>query len=179
MPNRFLNVHPSLLPKYRGPAPDIGPILNQDTATGITIIILDALVDHGPILSQEEFKLTGNEYSRDLPDGKAGIGTKLFIRGGEILCKIIPDWLNGKITSKEQDHSQASFTKKLVKTDGQISINDNPKELWAKWRAFKPWPGLYFFDIENKRIKITKCRLENDVFTIEKVIPEGGKEIDY
>lgn len=172
LPDKFLNVHPSLLPKYRGPAPDIGPILNQDNTTGVTIIILDALVDHGPIVAQEEYNLDQAAYSRE-------VGTELFKRGGEMLCSIIPKWLQGEIIPLAQNHDKATFTKKLTKTDGEISLSDNSKELWAKWRAYKPWPGLYFFTKDNVRIKITKARFEDGQFIIEKVIPEGGKETDY
>lgn len=171
LPEKFLNVHPSLLPKYRGPAPDIGPILHQDTATGVTIIVLDELVDHGPILMQEKVELNGTEYAREM-------GARLFTRGGEMLCSLIPEWLQGKIVPETQNHNEATFTKKLTKDDGEINLEEDPKELWAKWRAYRPWPGLYFFK-NSLRVKITKARFENGQFVIEKVIPEGGKEMDY
>lgn len=170
-PKGILNIHPSLLPIYRGPAPDVGPILNQDNVTGVTIMLIDEDVDHGPILAQEKYNLTGHEFAKD-------IGEKLFILGANMLCKIIPKWLNDEIKPIEQNHNQATFTKKITKQDGEIKITNPDLELWAKWRAYYPWPGLYFFK-DNKRIKITKADFIDDKFIIEKVIPEGGKEIDF
>ncbi len=170
-PKGILNIHPSLLPLYRGPAPDIGPILNQDTETGVTIMLIDPDVDHGPILSQEKYNLTGNEFSKDL-------GEKLFIRGAEILSEIIPKWINNEIKATEQNHTLATFTSKITKLDAKINLDDNALELWAKYRAYFPWPGLYFF-VDNKRIKITKADFMDGKFIIEKIIPEGGKEIDF
>lgn len=167
----ILNIHPSLLPLYRGPAPDIGPIINQDKQTGVTIMLIDELVDHGPIIAQEKIELQGNEYSKDT-------GKELFILGADMLCKIIPKWLDNEINVLEQNHNQATFTKKITKQDGEINLADEPKILWAKWRAYYPWPGLYFFKDE-KRIKINQADFIDDKFIIKKVTPEGGKEIDF
>jgi methionyl-tRNA formyltransferase len=171
-PKGILNIHPSLLPLYRGPAPDIGPILNQDTETGVTIMLIDKDVDHGPILSQEKYNLTGDEFSKD-------VGEYLFTRGAEILCQIIPKWTNNEIQAKEQNHALATFTSKITKSDAEINPNDNPNDLWAKYRAYYPWPGLYFLDGNGLRIKITKASFVDGKFIIEKIISESGKEKDY
>lgn len=179
LPYGFLNIHPSLLPKYRGPAPLEGPILNGDTETGISIMLLDSLVDHGPILKTEEYPLIGNEFAKDL-------GTILFERGSEILCEIIPKWLSGEIKSIDQNHTDATFTKKIKKADALVNINDNPETLWAKWRAYYPWPGMYF-EIEHNnhkmRVKINSADYQNGQnggqFKILRVTPEGKHEISY
>jgi methionyl-tRNA formyltransferase len=168
----MLNIHPSLLPLYRGTAPVVGPLLAGDEKTGVTIIKLDADVDHGPILFQDERILIGNEKANQL-------GTELFYRGGELLASILPKYLGGNMTLEEQDHSQATFTKKIKKEDGLIQLTDDPIILWRKYRAYDVWPGIFFFDEDNKRVKITQAIFENGQFIIEKVIPEGKKEIPY
>lgn len=170
-----LNVHPSLLPKYRGATPLEATILNGDTETGVTILLVDAEMDHGPILAVEKFVLTGEEYYEELRDRTAKIG-------GEMLAKIIPDWLEGKITPEEQDHAQTTFTKKITKEDGLINLEDLAEINYRKVRAFTPWPGTYFFankDSEQLRVVIKKARLENGQLIIDRVVPEGRAEMNW
>jgi methionyl-tRNA formyltransferase len=170
--HKTINIHPSLLPKYRGPSPIEGAILNGDSETGVTVMLLDKEVDHGPILVQEKYKLNGTETAEEL-------SKILFTRGGELLAEILPAWINGEITPAEQDHSQATFTKKLTKEDGLVDLEkENAEMLYRKFRANIPWPRTFFF-IDKKRIIITKAKLENNNFVIEKIIPEGGKEQNY
>jgi methionyl-tRNA formyltransferase len=170
-----LNIHPSLLPLYRGPAPERGPILAGENETGVTVILLDALVDHGPIIAQEKYPLDENKNVTE-------VAKDLFTRGGTLLAEKIPEWIKGSIQPTQQDHSKATFTKKVKKEDGEISLNGNPRENYNKYRAYIDWPGVFFFkDMGDKklRIKVTQARFENDSFIIEKVIPEGKKEISY
>ena len=103
-----INIHPSLLPLYRGPAPILAPILNGDTGTGVTIIKIDEEMDHGPILAKEKIGLTGNEFIGELEQ-------KLAKLGGDLLVKILPDYISGKVKPVEQDHSSATFVKKATK----------------------------------------------------------------
>ena len=169
---KTINIHTSLLPLYRGPAPIEGPILAGDIETGVTIMMIDKEADHGPIILQEKYLLTDTETTPEL--------TKiLFTRGGELLAEVLPSWLSGKITPKEQDHSKATHTKKLTKEDGLIDPEKDGSEiLWRKYRAYMGWPGIYFFK-DGKRIKVTKAKMENGKFVIKKIIPEGGKEKSY
>lgn len=168
----MINIHPSLLPLYRGTAPVVGPILAGDIKTGVSIIKLDAEVDHGPILFQDERALTGNEKASEL-------GNILFYHGGEMLAQALPRYINGDINLHEQEHNLATFTKKIKKEDGLVHLTDDPITLWRKYRAYDVWPGIFFFDEDNKRVKITKAIFENGQFIIEKIIPEGKKEIPY
>ena len=169
--HKTLNIHTSLLPLYRGPTPVQGPILNGDKETGISIIVVDSDVDHGPIVSQEKYIISGNETEPEL--------TKiLFTRGGEILAEILPEWIKGNITPTEQDHSKATFTQKLKKEDGLIDLNDDALENYRKFRAYADWPRTFFFK-DGKRMIITEAKLEDKKFVIKKIIPEGGKEINY
>ncbi len=170
------NIHPSLLPLHRGPSPVEGAILSGDKETGVSIMLLDNEMDHGPILAQEKIPLSGNETAPELLE-------RLVKMGAEKLVKIIPDFANGKISPTPQDHTKATYTKKITKSDGEIKISEqqgkDEREMYQKYLAYFGWPGIYFFDENGKRNKITKARFENEKFIIEKIIPEGKNEIGY
>ena len=178
-----LNVHPSLLPTYRGPAPLQTAILDDNQSTGVSIMLLDSMMDHGPILAQAHVNLpTWPILFMDLKK-------TLAEEGARMLADVIPKWIAGTLEAKEQDHSKATFTKKITKEDGLIELSDpsapNPaldRQNFLKYCAYTPWPSVYFFiekDGKKTRIKITKARFENEKFVIEKVIPEGKGEIEY
>lgn len=166
-----INVHPSLLPLYRGPSPIVTPILNGDIETGVTIIKIDEEMDHGPILAQDKIPLSGNESREDLEKSLAELG-------GELLVKIIPEFIKNKIKPRAQDHKMATYVKKIVKANGEIKLEDDPVKNWRKFRAYSGWPRVFFFK-NGKRIIITDAVLENNQFVIKKVLPEGKKEIKY
>ena len=189
-----INIHPSLLPKYRGPSPIVSAILNGDTETGVTIIKIDEEMDHGPILAQEKIYLSGNELTEDLEKTLVELGGKLLV---EVISKL------PEVEEVEQDHSKATFVKKFSKADAEIKLEDDPTQNWRKFRAFHNNFRTYFFSVEGatpaksggqgsasggkdgKRFVITDAVLEDDPldpargkkFVIKKVIPEGGKEI--
>lgn len=166
-----INIHYSLLPKYRGASPVEAALLNGDTETGISIQQMEFKLDSGPILAEEKIEI-------GIDDTKETLRGKLIKIGGDLLCKILPDILSSKIEGKIQDESKATFCKKIKKEDGEINPNGDSKENWNKYRAYFGWPGVYFFK-DGKRIKITKAKYENNSFIIERVIPEGKKEINY
>ncbi|OGI65124.1 methionyl-tRNA formyltransferase [Candidatus Nomurabacteria bacterium RIFCSPLOWO2_01_FULL_39_18] len=166
-----INIHPSLLPRYRGPSPIVSTILNGDKETGVTVIKIDEEMDHGPILAQEKIPLSGNESLQDLEKSLAKLG-------GELLVKIIPEFIAGKIKPKEQDHSAAICVKKITKADGEIDPRGDPVKNWRKFRAYAPWPRTFFFK-NGKRIIVTDAVFENNQFIIKKVLPEGKKEITW
>jgi methionyl-tRNA formyltransferase len=135
-PKGILNVHPSLLPKYRGPNPIREVILNGEKETGVTIFLVDELIDHGPILKQEKIELSGDETYLELEE-------KLGKLGGKVLREIIIDYLEGKMKTIPQDESKATYTKKISKEDGFLSF-DEGYEIWQrKIRALNPWPSTY------------------------------------
>lgn len=166
-----INIHPSLLPLYRGPSPIITPILNGDLETGVSIIKIDKDMDHGPILAQEKMILHGDEMIEDLEK-------KLADLGGEMLVKIIPEFVEGKIKERDQDHTKVTFVKKISKGDAEIKLDDDPLTNWRKYRAYHSSPRVFFFQ-DSKRIIITDASLEDGKFVIKKVLPEGKKEIKY
>jgi methionyl-tRNA formyltransferase len=178
-----LNVHPSLLPMYRGASPVETAILEDNKETGVTIMLMDKEMDHGPILEQEFIDIT--EWPQKLILEK-----QLAEIGGELLSQIIPVWLSNEIMEQKQDHAYASFTKKIKKEDGLIEIKDlavdfpklEKRSVFLKVKALNPWPGVYFFvnhlDKPN-RIKITEADFVDGKTVITKVIPEGKKEMTF
>jgi methionyl-tRNA formyltransferase len=135
-PKGILNVHPSLLPKYRGPNPIREVILHNEKETGVTIFLIDELIDHGPILKQEKIGLLGDETYLELEE-------KLGKLGGKVLREIIIDYLDGKIKTIPQDESKATYTKKISKEDGFLSFDEGYETWQRKIRAFNPWPSTY------------------------------------
>ncbi|MDO8618876.1 MAG: methionyl-tRNA formyltransferase [Candidatus Daviesbacteria bacterium] len=133
-----INVHPSLLPKYRGASPIQEAILNGDKTSGISIIKIDEEVDHGPLIYQETLELS------EL-DNFDTLSNKMFQRSAEILPQIIEDYVSGKITLQEQAHSQATFCDRLTRESGyfDITIPPDAKKLDRMIRAFYPWPGVW------------------------------------
>lgn len=166
-----INIHYSLLPKYRGASPVESAILNGDTETGVTLQKMEYKMDTGPIIAQEKVKIESNEKAPDLRK-------RLIKIGGELLVKVLPDFLEGKIKPIPQDGSLASVCKKIKKEDGLIDLNDNPIKNYNKFRAYATWPRTFFFK-NGKRIIITDAVLENKEFKILKIIPESGKEVNY
>ena len=128
-------------------------------------------MDHGPILAQEKIALSGNESIQDLEKSLAELG-------GELLAKVIPEFIAGIIKIIEQDHRRATYVKKIVKADGEINLEDNPLKNWRKFRAYASWPRTFFFK-NGKRVIVTDAALENGQFVIKKVLPEGKKEVPW
>lgn len=165
-----INVHPSLLPKYRGASPVQSAILAGETETGVSIMLMDEQVDHGPILAQETTPIHQETYEE--------LHNKLAELGADLLVETIPKWVAGEITPKEQDHSQATFTKRFSREDGRIDWNQKPEYIDRQIRAFTPWPGAYTF-WQGKRIKILKAHLEQEKLVIDEIQMEGGKPMPF
>lgn len=174
-PYGIINVHPSLLPLYRGPSPIEAPVLNGDTKTGITIMQLDSGVDTGEIIIQEEILLSNQDTSEDI---------KAFViaEAPKMLIHTLNSVKQGNIVKHAQNNNFATHTRKWEKSDGQITDTDTDIEKWNKYRAFNYSFGVYFLKNEDgtlKRYKITLAELKDDKFNILKVIPENGREINY
>ena len=170
-----LNIHPSMLPLLRGPSPVRTAIAkDQRDAVGVTIIELDKKMDHGPIVAQARMEV--NQW----PIRGKILDEMLSREGGKLLSEIFEPWLNKKIIPKPQKHSSATFCHFLKKSDGEILDTDTDYEKYLKYCAYDGWPGTFFFDKNNKRIKITEAHMNKaGKFIIDKVIPEGKKEMKY
>lgn len=133
-----LNVHPSLLPKYRGPSPVPATILAGDKITGVTIIKMDEEIDHGPIVATKEISLTGQENFLFLIN-------KLFQLGADLLVEIIPDYMAGRMKPVPQNYAQATYCERLTRESGYFPIDNPPpnETLDRMIRAYYPWPGAW------------------------------------
>ncbi len=170
-----LNIHPSMLPLLRGPSPVRSGIAHDERESiGISIIELDAEMDHGPIVAQASIELSEWPMQGRLLD------TMLSHEGGKLLAEALPLWLSGKVSPEEQEHEAATYCNFIQKSDGELLETDNDYEKYLKYCAYDGWPGTFFFNSDNKRIKITEAHLSpSGEFIIDKVIPEGKKEIVY
>lgn len=147
----FLNLHPSLLPKYRGSSPIQTALLNGDAETGMSIIELTNKVDAGPIVVQKKLKIESSDNAETLHN-------KLAELGAELLVEVLPDYLAGKIKPKPQDDMQATYTKKIDREDGEIDWQKKAIEIKHQFQAFYPWPGSYCH-LDEKRLKIVNLSL--------------------
>lgn len=160
-----LNVHHSLLPKYRGPSPAPTAILNGEKISGVTIIHMNEQVDAGEILAQGKYRLKPDETTDSLL-------TQLNTLGGQLILPVIESYLKGTVKPVQQDESKATFTKRIKKEDGFIDLdNPPPPDLIDRMiRAYHPWPGVW-----------TKWQMANGLWRIVKFLPgnkiqlEGGK----
>ncbi|VGO14351.1 Methionyl-tRNA formyltransferase [Pontiella desulfatans] len=149
-----INVHPSLLPKYRGAAPIQWAILNGDAQTGVSIIYLAKKMDAGDILRQETFPLGVNETSATLHD-------KLSLLGSELLLEAIDDIRNDTVARTVQDEAQAVEIRKLAKEDGAIDWAQSAEAIRNRIRAFDPWPGSFCKLPNGEALKVWKAELED------------------
>jgi methionyl-tRNA formyltransferase len=135
-PRGVLNVHPSLLPRWRGASPIPAAVLAGDERTGVTIMLMDAGMDSGPVLSQTALAIGVNDTS-------ASLSERLSAAGAELLVETLPRWLSGEIEPAPQDNSQATTCPVLRKEDGAIDWRNSAPEIWRMVRAYNPWPGAY------------------------------------
>lgn len=166
-----INIHYSLLPKYRGASPVEEALLQGDSVTGVSIQQMAYELDSGPLIASCEVPIEKDETKTELLK-------RLTTIGAELLRDKLKDIFEKKITLNAQDGSKASFCKKLKKEDGLLDLGKDAVTNFNKYRAFQDWPGTYFF-VNGKRVKIKKAKYENDSFIIERVVPEGKKEISY
>jgi methionyl-tRNA formyltransferase len=168
-PKGIINIHPSRLPQYRGPTPGQTAILLGDVRTGVSIILLDKEVDHGPLLGQEEEEILAHDTATSLYN-------RLFAKGVALLQVVLPAYLSGELKPIEQDHSKATFTKILTRESGYIDSDHptSPGLLDRTIRAYYPWPGVWTkWHMENEKEKIVKF-LPNKIIQVE-----GKKPMSY
>lgn len=175
-PKGIINVHPSLLPKLRGPSPFEFTILNDmKDEVGVSIMLLNSGMDEGPILSQKKIELT------NWPVSKSTLYNILTKEGAELLSQTLRAYLSGNIEPKPQE-GEATYSRIIEKQDGELDLATDPYKNFLKYKAYEGWPGTYFFVEKNGqkvRVKITEASFEDNQFKILKVTPEGKKEIEY
>lgn len=176
-----LNMHPSILPRHRGPSPIESQILTEELGenVGVSIMLLDAEMDHGPILAQ-----TNNlsELAGRWPIKASELRPLLADVGGKLLTEVITDVEAYIAQAREQDHSQATFCKKITKEDALLDLTNDPETNYRKILAYDVWPRAYFFTTRHDkqvRVIVTDAALEDGVLVLKKVIPEGKREMTY
>ena len=166
-----INVHPSLLPRFRGPAPVPFTILAGEDKTGVTIIQMDEKMDHGQILAMEQITLHGDENTPELL-------MRLMKLGAEMLLDVIANTVSGKQIATEQNHNDATFSKMLTRDDGRLPIRESPI-VWERMvRALNPWPGVWCEVLQNDkptRIKIHDAHLSGTGDTSDTIREIDGK----
>ncbi|HWB34075.1 MAG TPA: methionyl-tRNA formyltransferase [Candidatus Paceibacterota bacterium] len=170
-----LNIHPSLLPKFRGPSPALTAILEDERTTGVSVMQMTPEMDAGPIVAQAKVELEEDAWP---PKGQL-FEDLLATEGGNLLAEVLPDWLAGEITPEEQDASKATFTRKFTDEDARIDLSGDARQNLLKIRAFDHGPRAYYLDEAGKRIIITEAEVRDGTLEILKVIPEGKKEMLY
>jgi len=186
-----LNVHPSLLPRFRGASPIESQILADEKVVGVSIMLMDEEMDHGPVVAAVE--ITPDPW----PLPAQSLESLLAEEGGALLAEVIPLWMHDKsviqnqaweegeeptLKIEPQKHSLVTFTKKIQKEDGLIDLADDPYQNYLKYCAYDQWPGTFFFlehHGKKMRVKITEAAYERGSFTPLRVVPEGKKEMDY
>ncbi len=149
----FINIHASLLPKWRGAAPIQRSIMNLDNETGISIMKIAEELDTGPVMQQNKIKINENIDSLTLSKVLSQLGAKSII---DALRKIE----KGEAKFHEQDHSQTTYAKKISKTEGQIRWNENARKVLAKINGLNPNPGAWF-EYKKQRYKVWKAKIVN------------------
>jgi len=179
----FLNVHPSLLPRLRGPSPMRSAILHDEKDTGVTIIKVDAKMDHGPMVAQKKVTIA------DWPPRLADFERTLLQEGGKLLAEMLPLWAAGEIEVREQNHDIATYSEKIQKEDAEINLSDDANQNLLKIRAFEGWPIAYtFFErpstsaeqaTKRIRVQILDAHIDGKKLVLDSVKPEGKKEMKY
>ncbi|MBN1487127.1 MAG: methionyl-tRNA formyltransferase [Anaerolineae bacterium] len=144
-----LNIHPSLLPRWRGASPVQSTILAGDSVTGVTIMLLDEGLDTGPIISQQEVVIMPGETAGELEDRLAEIGA-------DLLLETLPDYLSGKLKPQPQSNAEVTICRRITKDAAEITWTDPAKDLENKVRAFAPKPGAYT-TWQNQHFKILQA----------------------
>lgn len=131
-----LNLHPSLLPRHRGPSPTAAAILEGDAVTGVSLMLLDQGMDSGPVIAQREYAVTGKETAGELTDA-------LFALGAELLAESLAPWTRGELPARPQDDTKATVSRRLERGDGLADWTESAAMLERRCRAYAPWPGLH------------------------------------
>lgn len=183
-PRGVLNVHPSLLPIYRGAVPMNAAIRDGLSETGITIMLMDALMDHGPILAQEKAAILPTDTTETLSE-------RLSRQSAKLLTETLHAFLAGAIAPQPQDHEAATFVKLLSRKDGEIDLGKSAQEIERLVRAYTPWPGTTLL-YKGIRLKILKAHVTSEptptelvltcgdgsLLVLDEVQPEGKKPMD-
>lgn len=174
-PLGVINIHYSLLPKYRGASPVEAALLHGDTVTGVAIQQMAFALDAGDILASRDVAIEPTETTRELRP-------RLVQIGAELLADILPSFEEGALRGTPQDPALATFSGKIKKEDGKLALSEDALKNWNTYRAYAESPGTHFYmekDGKEVRVKIVSATFAEGVFIPLRVVPEGKKETDY
>ena len=176
-----LNIHPSLLPKFRGPSPYVSAILADERETGVSLMLMEERMDAGPLLAQARIAID----EADWPPRGLLLSQMLFTEGVNLLAEVLPAWLEGSLEPEPQDESQATYTKKFSDADARIDP-EGGRESFLKIKAFDKNPRAYFLKKgpstssgQARRVIVTDAAFADGALKILTVLPEGKKEMPY
>jgi methionyl-tRNA formyltransferase len=169
--NGILNIHFSLLPEYPGASPIQQAILDKKNKSGYTVFEITKFLDRGKLLFQEPIKISDD-------DSFDSLRSRIIERASKDLPKIIKRYLNWEIALTDMPKSEQPFTKRISKSQGEISSKDSAISAYNKYRAFSRWPKIYMM-IEGKRFIINEAKLTNNKFEIIKIQPEGKNPMSF
>lgn len=144
-----LNLHPSLLPRFRGASPTAAAILAGDGFSGVSIMLMEAALDSGPVLVQAQVPISS-------PDTTASLTAKLSLIAAQLLLEVLPRWSRGELVPRPQDEAQATYCPTISKEEGKIDWHLPAVDIWRRVRAYQPWPGCYT-KWQGKRLKIIEA----------------------
>jgi methionyl-tRNA formyltransferase len=178
----FWNIHPSLLPKYRGPSPIAFSLINGEQKTGVTLMQMDEELDHGPIIDQQKLIIAANSKRPDLENQLTDLGYQLLKKN---LLKLITN--RHPPPTQAQDHSQATYTRLLKKEDGYVKWQTlkqptDPQKIYQLFRGLYPWPGIWTrirIGGKEKRLKIIDLNYYDGKLILKTVQLEGKKPVDF
>lgn len=173
-----LNVHPSLLPKFRGPSPVLSAILADERIGGVTIMQLTEKMDAGPIVAQARIEIDEDTGDGGWPPKGSEFEKFLATEGGNLLAETLEPWIAGDVPAEPQNEAAATYTKKFSPEDALIDPSGDPREELLKIRAFNKSPRAHFFH-NGKRIIVTDAAIVDSKLKILRVIPEGKQETDW
>ncbi len=167
----LVNLHASILPRYRGASPIQAALLNGDVETGMTLMKIGEAVDSGDVIAIEHVSIDPLDQAATLTDKLIVASVKLFV--DQYGRQTLP-W-----KGKPQDHTLSTMTKKIKREDGLIDLSaESPESIYRKWQAYTPWPGVFVFH-EGKRVKLIEVEFQDNKLNIQKVQCEGKSVISY
>src|SRR4030042_2659388 len=166
-----INVHASLLPKYRGASPIQGAIISGEEKTGITLMLMNEKLDAGAIINQEEIAIKKNDNALTLSE-------KLADMAGKILVETLPLWISGAIKATLQNEKEATYCRVVKKEDGKINWKEPAEEIFRKWKAYIFWPGIFTYFCENKHPRLLKL-IEIEEAPATDAGEKAGEVIEY
>lgn len=168
----IINIHPSLLPAFRGSSPIQATLISGINPTGVSIIRMVDKLDAGPILTQFKEEILPDDTNETLR-------ARLFEKSADVLLQMIPAYVDEKIKLKPQDESKATMTKMVKREDGFVDLDKDSEDLiWKKFRAYSPWPGIWT-QINGKRLKIISCHMESEKLILDEVQLESKKSTNW